>query len=243
VLRRARLIFFATLAVSAVLAPAVARADSTAGVVVRRCVTGDDAKHRLATFHAHMQSASGSARMAMRFKVVARFAGHKPQTLDNSQLNVWHRSNSGVTSFGYSQTVRGLGAGGSYRTVVRFHWYDAHGKIVRTARRESGECVQNGKLPNLFVSAIGIAPGSAAGTSVYRVSIGNNGKGTAENFSVAILVDGALADSKAVDRLEAGQTATLELNGPVCDQVRAVVDSDKTVTETAEDDNSRRRHC
>ena len=110
--------------------------------------------------------------------------------------------------------------------------------IVRTARRVSGACVQNGNLPNLVVSAVKIAPGTTAGTAVYSVAVGNTGKGVAKNFSVALIVDGALSDSTTVDQLDAGESKTVKLTGPVCHRLRAVVDRENVVPETVEEDNS-----
>jgi hypothetical protein len=224
-------------------APAVARADSSAGAELTHCRSGDAAKDRFATYRGHMQAVPGSVRMAMRFKVIARFDGKDPKTVDNPQLKVWRKSNSGVSHFGYSQTVRGLSPGGSYWAVVKFRWYDSDGSLLKKARHVSETCVQAGKLPNLIVSGVKISPGGAAGTSVYRVRVANTGQGGAASFSLALFADGALIDSKTLDHLDAGRTATVEMNGPNCSHLRAVADSENTVPETDEDDNVLRSHC
>jgi hypothetical protein len=224
-------------------APAVAHADSNAGVELTRCRTGDAPKDRLATYRGHMESVPGSVRMAMRFNVVARFDGQKPKTVDNPQLKVWRKSNYGVSYFGYSQTVRGLSPGGSYWAVVKFHWYDSHGNLVKKARHVSATCVQQGKLPNLKVSAVKISPGSAPGTSVYRLKVANTGQGAAAAFAVTLFADGALVDSKTIDHLDAGDTGSVQMNGPDCSHLRAVADSQNAVAETDEDDNVLHSPC
>src|SRR5204862_399358 len=136
------------------------------------------------------------------------------QAVGSSKLSKWHRSHSGVTCYGYKQTVKDLAAAGSYRAVVRFRWYDADHNVIRRAKRVSEACVQKGELPNLVIAGVHIAPGMAPGSSVYRVSFANTGKGDAEDFTVALFVDGALADSRRIARLDAGKHATVDLNGP-----------------------------
>jgi hypothetical protein len=233
------------LAAVALGAPAAAHAGSLppAFVHVTDCQTGSKGAHRRATYHARMRAVPGTARMAMRFQLRERFAGHGAQALSAPALKKWRRSRPGVARFGYSQTVKNLAPGGSYRMVVRYRWYDDSGHVILRARRVSGACVENGSLPNLVVSAVKVAPGSTPGTAGYSVSIGNVGKGPAENFSVALILDGALADSRTVERLEAGETATIDMNGPVCHRLRAVVDSEDTVPETIEDDNGLGARC
>ena len=126
---------------------------------------------------------------------------------------------------------------------MRFRWYDADHNVIRRAKRVSEACVQKGELPNLVVTRVHIAPGMAPGSSVYRVSFANAGKGDAEDFTVALFVDGALADSRRIARLDAGEHAAMDLNGPRCHRLRAVVDRENAVPETNETDNSYKSRC
>jgi len=227
----------------ALAAPAAARADGPASVHLKECTTGSDPSQRSATYKAWMHSVPGSVRMALRFRLIARYPGHRPQAVGSSKLSKWHRSHSGVTRYGYKQTVKELAAAGSYRAVVRFRWYDADHNVIRRAKRVSEACVQKGELPNLVIAGVHIAPGMAPGSSVYRVSFANTGKGDAEDFTVALFVDGALADSRRIARLDAGEHATVDLNGPRCRRLRAVVDRENAVPETNETDNSYKSRC
>jgi hypothetical protein len=190
-----------------------------------------------------MQAVPGSGRMSVRFKLIAHYAGHRPQQVLSPKLSVWHRSHEGVARYVYKQTIKQLGPGASYRVLVRFRWYDSQGRVIRRAKRVSGACVQDGELPNLVVTKVRIARGTTAGNRVYRVTFANTGKGSAENFSVALILDGALADSRTIVRLDPGQEGTIELNGPPCHRLRAVVDRENAVHETNEDDNSLRSTC
>jgi CARDB len=225
-------------------APAAADAARPASVRVSKCKTGAAPSQRSATYQAWMEAVPGSVRMGVRFKLFAHYAGHRSaEPLANSKLSVWHRSHKGVTRFGYAQTVKELHAGASYRTLVKFRWYDAKGHVIKRAHRVSAACVQDGKLPNLIVSAVKISPGTSPKTAVYSVSIGNTGAGSASNFSLTLIVDGAIADSRQIGELDAGESATINLNGPTCHRLRAVVDREQAVPETNEDDNSFGERC
>jgi CARDB len=225
-------------------APAAARAEKVAGVHVSKCKTGTRAKDRSATYKGWVRAVPGSERMAMRFKLVVQSPGQSSgRALSNTKLNSWHTSHAGVTKYVYSQTVRKLEPGSSYRMRVKFRWLDSSGNVIKRATHQSGSCVQDGARPNLVVSALSAFPGPAAGTAIYAVSIANRGDGPAEAFNLALFVDGGLADSRAIDRLEPGETATIDLNGPACKRVSAVVDVAETVAETAEDDNTLTSSC
>jgi hypothetical protein len=233
----------AAAAAVALCAPAAAHADAPAGVQVKTCTTGSDPSERSATYKAWMNAVPGSARMAMRFALIERYPGHRPHARSNPQLSAWHTSHKGVTRYVYKQTVKQLGAGASYRAVVTFRWFDSHGNVIRTAKRVSGACVQDGELPNLVVAGVRIARRASSGNWVYAVTVTNRGAGAAAGFAVGLVVDGALADFRAVDGLDPGASSTIELNGPPCSRLRAVVDRGNAVAETNEDDNSLKKAC
>lgn len=226
-----------------VLPVAAADAAPTTRLQVRSCQTGDSAKARHATFYARMHAVRGTSRMLMRFSLVYRDArGTRP--VPAPQLAHWRRSRPGVQTFGYAQTVTGLQAGGSYAAVVDYRWVDASGKTIRTARRMSGDCRQDGRLPNLAVTRVASRPGDAAGTLLYSVDVANTGGAQARNVLVDLFVDGAGTDSARVDAIDPGETVTVRVSGPVCrERVRAVVDRLDTIHETTEDDNVLRSRC
>jgi subtilase family serine protease len=149
-----------------------------------------------------------------------------------------------VRTFGYAQTVTGLQVGGAYAATVEYRWVDAAGRTVKTLRRTSAECRQDGKLPNLAVTRIAARPGDAAGTLVYSVDVVNRGAAEARAVVVDLFVDDAGADAARVDSVRPGETVTVRVSGPVCVQrVRAVVDRQDAIHETNEDDNVLRSRC
>jgi CARDB len=238
---RTRILTALTLAI-ALAAPAAADAAPTAAVHLTKCRTGAEPEQRHATYRAQMHSISGSVRMGLRFELVERRPGHPAQLIRDKKLNAWHRSHEGVVKYNYKQKIRQLSPGGSYRTRVKFRWYDADGKVIKRATRTSKACKQTGGLPNLVVSSVSFSEGPS-GTMDYTVSIGNTGESPAEDFKVTLFVDGAVVDERTVDRLGAGDSESIQLNGPACRTVRAVVDRDHQVVESVEDDNSLKTTC
>jgi hypothetical protein len=221
--------------------PAAAGARGPAAVHLKQCTTGAKASERRATFKAWMHAVPGSARMAVRFKLVSQDLGQGAQRVEGpTELNVWHRSHHGVTRYAYSQTVKKLAQNTSYRMVVRYRWYDGNGEVIKRAKRTSDECVERGDLPNLIVPAVAIP---SEGTPNYIVTVKNKGKSVAENFTVTLIIDGALVDERTVESLDAGDRVFVEFNGPPCLRVRAVADADETVAERNENDNSFSSEC
>jgi archaellum component FlaF (FlaF/FlaG flagellin family) len=233
-----------TVAIVAALAvPAAASARGPAAVHLKSCTTGAKPSDRSATYKSWMHAVPGTARMAVRFKLVARTPGRSAQRFEGpAALNVWHRSRYGVTRYVYSQTIKRLEQGTAYRMVVRFRWYDANGEVIKRAKRTSDECVQGGDLPNLIVAGVTYNP-AEIGTWHYGVTVKNKGKSVAENFVVTLIVDGAVVDERTVESLAAGDSTTVELNGPPCLHLRAIADSEDAVDERHEDDNSFSSTC
>ena len=236
-----------TFAVAAALAMVPAAAAHAAAphtiLKVRSCETGSTAKQRQATFYGRMRTVPGASRMMMRFTLVdhstpAGAVVHSPR------LARWHRSRPGVKSFGWAQTVTGLQNGGAYAALVDYRWVGANGKTIRSARRVSSDCRQDGALPNLTITRVAARPGDALGTELYSIDVTNNGLVTAHGVAVDLFVDNAGADSATLDTVAPGATTTVRVNGPVCVQrVRAVADRQDAIHETNEDDNVFRTRC
>jgi hypothetical protein len=231
------------LAAAAALLPAAAEASVTA-LKVRACQTGKSSKERLATFYGRMEAVPGTHRMLMRFTLIDRSSNGATIVNGPRKLARWKRSRPGVLRFGYAQTVTGLKAGGAYAVIVEFRWVDSHGKTIKSLRRTSGDCRQDGDLANLAVTGISAKPGDALGTELYFVNVVNRGTAAARSFQVDLIVDGAAADAAEVDLLKPGESATLRISGPECKaRVRAFADRSDSVPETTEDDNSLRTRC
>src|SRR3954454_17903785 len=211
---------------------------------VRSCQVGSTAKQRSATFYARMHAVKGTDQMAMRFTLIDRAGDGPPAVVDSPALAQWRRSRHGVSRFGYAQEVAGLDAGGVYAVQVQFRWLDARRHVIRSVKRTSDSCRQQGELPNLSISRIAARAGESSGTELYSVDVTNTGEGPARFVPVDIFVDGAGLDAATVDLVKPGETVTVRFTGPVCKRaVRAIADKDGTVRETNEDDNVLRSTC
>ena len=223
--------------------PSLAQAAPLTVLKVRSCETGDTAKERHATYYARMRAVPGAVRMQMRFTLIDR-SGDETRTIKSPQLAQWRRSRLGVRSFGYAQTVTGLEAGGAYATVVEYKWIGPAGKAIKSARRTSSDCRQDGERPNLDIVRVSTRPKVTPGADEYQIEIENTGSVAAREFDVALYVDSASADSTHVHEVLPGETVAVTVTGPRCTgRIRAVVDSADEVTETTEDDNVFRSRC
>jgi hypothetical protein len=240
---RARIPILLALAVALGAPTAGTAATAPAVVKVRACETGDAPKERLATFYGRMRAVPGTHRMQMRFTLIDR-SGDRAGLVPTSKLAKWRKSRPGVVRFGYAQTITGLEKGGAYAVTVEYRWRDARGKKIKSLRRTSADCRQEGELPNLAVAAITASPGDATGTLNYTISVVNKGDEEARSFKVHLLVDGATADAAEIDLVKPGETVSVKVSGPACRaRIRAVVDRRNAVRETTEDDNARSGRC
>ncbi|MEA2386542.1 MAG: hypothetical protein QOJ22_716, partial [Thermoleophilaceae bacterium] len=161
-----------------------------------------------------------------------------------SELAVWRKSRPGVKAFGYAQTVAGLATGGRYSVRVQYRWLDARGRTIARTKRTSGECRQQGSLPNLEITRLAARPGETSGTSIYSIEVTNSGRGEARDVVIEPFIDGAAADAQRIDLIEPGKTKTVYVTGPTCKRaVRVSVDRAGTVNETNDDDNVLRFRC
>jgi hypothetical protein len=231
-------------AFAAVATVPASAASPRASVKLTACQTGDEPTERLATYQGRMKHVPGAVRMWMRFTLFERVGDEQPVVVAAPGLRVWRKSRTGVRKFVYSQTVAGLGVGGQYSALVRYRWYDAKGRLIRTARHTSKECLVAGDLPNLrLVDVRGVAA-ATPGTETYSVDVTNTGRVAAGGTRVHLFVDGIAADSETIDGLAPGETKTVRMNGPACTaRIRAVVDRDDDVRETTEADNTLRSSC
>jgi archaellum component FlaF (FlaF/FlaG flagellin family) len=240
-------LFIASLALLCALVAGAASAGAakpTTQLKVRDCQVGDSPKQRSATFYARMTATNATSQMAMRFTLIDRAGDGPPTVVANPALARWRRSNAGVKRFGYAQSVAGLQQGGIYAVQVQFRWMNAHGQVIRSVKRTSGTCRQNGKLPNLSITAVSAQAGETSGTEIYTVDLTNSGRGRAHFAGVDIFIDGAAADGQTVDLVKPGETKKVRFTGPVCrNSLKMVADRAHKLKETNEDDNTLRARC
>jgi hypothetical protein len=211
------------------------------------CTTGPSAAARRATFTASMPAVARAARMAMRFDLLQRMEGDAEfARVALPAWGRWERSESGRTGFIWTKTVRALRAPGAYRARVLFHWYDASGRVLRRARRVTPVCRQRDSRADLQAGALAVAPGLAANSVTYLLTVRNGGRGAAGPFAVALAGAGMPQAPVAVARLAPGESRVVELTGPRCapgSTVRFVLDPANAIAESDEADDVVDRAC
>ena len=195
-------------------------------------------------FYARMRQVAGSDRMAMRFTLLERTGAEGFTRVRAPGLDRWQRSRSGVSAFGYRQSVRNLLENAVYRMRVDFRWFSPDGEVVEELQRRSSACRQYEALPNLRAELVGARTGSMPGVVRYFVRVSNDGKATASAIPVALTVDRGEVDTVTVPVLEAGEEIVLTIRGPECrDVVEAEADPEGTIAESSENDNAHEVDC
>ena len=234
--------FVAILALFAVAPSAARAADSSDRPPLRArlvaCATGGLAASRFAVFTGSMPAISGAVRMEMRFDLLQRHSG----TLGFARVPLprwgqWeHTERRGIAGFIFTKRVEQLAAPAVYRAVVRFRWFDAHGDLVRSARRVSGLCRQQDPRPDLEVGSLSAAPDGR-----YLVEVVNDGLTDSGPFSMALN-----SVTATVPAMPAGQRRLVAVAAERCapgDQVSIALDTGGDVEEADELDDAVARPC
>jgi CARDB len=224
---------------TAVGEPEMAR--SNAFVRVKSCSLGD----HWAVFYARMRRIRGTSRMKLKFTLLERPAGLNYYVrVAAPGLARWHRSAMGVRAYGFSQGVRGLRDGSTYRVRVYYRWIGADHNLLWAARRTSGPCRMFRPLPNLRVRLLGHWPTATAGVWSYGVRVGNAGRGSADDVALQFAVDGSVVASKTISHLASGEARSRYFTAPACaTKYSATADPDDSVAESNEGDNSASAPC
>jgi len=225
--------------------PAAAHADLPASVRVLSCDPWQPGSGGSVTYQARMRAVSGTARMALRIRLIEKIDDGEWRRVSAQDLGVWRRSSVGAKGLQWDQKVRGLRQGAVYRAVVDYRWFRADGTQIAAERERSAPCGQRGALPNLRVASIDVRNGDVEGTAVYRVTVANRGESAARKVGVLLRVDGEVVDeAEVIDVLQPGETHTVSFSGPVCrDHMRAIVDPKQLIEESDEEDNARTPAC
>jgi archaellum component FlaF (FlaF/FlaG flagellin family) len=234
---RVRLVTLLAL-LAAACAPS-AHAASPAGVRTISCTHWQEGTDGSVKYAARMRSIEGSARMSLRIRLLEKFGDGGFERVSAEGLGVWRKARAGASKFRWEQEIGALRQGAVYRAAVRYRWRDAEGRLIRTERRRSSLCDQDGALPNLRVQSIKTRTGEVEKTAVYRVTIVNDGSAQARNVGVLLRVDGEIVDeAEVIDVLEPKESRIVTFNGPECHQrLRVVVDPKQLISESHERDN------
>jgi len=209
--------------------------DGQAVADLQSCRVAVAPRERHATFGAQMSQVPGGRRMAMRVGLRQRTPpGRIYRALSAPGLGVWRQSSSGVRIYRYVKQVVDLPAPATLRAAVDYRWLDAHGRVMRRARRLSSPCVQPDERPRLVLGAATVLPQLGSLHDQYRLIVRDTGRGPATAFVVALAVNGQRAGSRTVERLGAAAMTSLTVDGPRCvtgGAVRITLDPSRHVDE------------
>src|SRR5262249_52207914 len=146
---------------------------------------------RFAVFVGQMPALQGTRKMWMRFDLYQR----TPATgvwkhLTVPKFGTWQKSLPGKPGFIYEKRVDQLQAPASYRALLRFRWYDKHGKLQRTARRTSPTCREPDPRPDLAVGRTVTATEAGMGRLRYLIRVRNDGRSDVGPFDTQLTVEG-----------------------------------------------------
>jgi hypothetical protein len=128
---------------SQVGAPGTGVSAPAVSVTLEQCMSEGEQAERSATFSGEMTAIAGAARMAMRIEVQERMPGEELfHTISAPGLGVWRGSEPGVKIYKYVKQVSNLSSPATYRALVRFHWLQDDGHVIRRAERRTSKCVQ-----------------------------------------------------------------------------------------------------
>jgi hypothetical protein len=115
----------------------------TASATLQQCLTAETQTERSATFAGEINAIPGSTRMEMRIEVLERTPGETIYHAVNAPgLRVWSSSAPGVKTYKNLNKVTNLAAPAFYRAAVRFRWFNAKGKLLKTALLRTRRCEQ-----------------------------------------------------------------------------------------------------
>jgi hypothetical protein len=113
------------------------------GVALEGCVSAGEQGERSATFMGEMTAIAGTAKMAMRIDVEERGVEQLEfHTISAPGLGVWRWADPRVKIYKYVKQVTNLSSPASYRAVVRFHWLNDSGHVIRRAALHTARCTQ-----------------------------------------------------------------------------------------------------
>jgi hypothetical protein len=112
-------------------------------VTLEQCVGTGEQAERSATFSGEMMATADTGRMAILIEVQERMPGEELfHTVSAPGLGVWRGSEPGVKIYKYVKQVTNLSSPAVYRALVRFHWLQDDGHVIRRAERRTSKCVQ-----------------------------------------------------------------------------------------------------
>jgi len=209
------------------------------------CHVGAQPADRFAVFVGQMPALQGTKRMWMRFDLYERNPSGTWRHLTVPKFGTWQKSLPSKPGFIYEKRVDGLMAPADYRAQIRFRWYDAKGKLQRSARKTTRTCHEPDPRPDLAVGKV-TATEAGMGRLRYLIRVRNDGRSDVGPFATTLSVDGNVQPVANVAGLPAGGATKVAVVGMRCElgsQIQVSVDSSGAIDESRESNNVVSRPC
>jgi hypothetical protein len=110
---------------------------------LEQCLDTGEQADRTAAFSGSMTTVAGAARMTIKIELQERMLGEALfHSVSAPGLGMWRGSDTGVKIYKYVKQFTNLSSPAAYRALVRFHWLDDKGHVIRRAERLTYRCVQ-----------------------------------------------------------------------------------------------------
>ncbi len=245
--------------IAAAIAPAAVSA-STKVVAPRAalagfaCLRAPDPGNRSVSVQAVMRPVPGTRALSLRFDLLERTQGTTRSLTGAGDLGIWLSPKDPTLGrrpgdvWELTKAVSNLEAPAGYRFRVTFRWLGAHDKVLATAVRQSGRCVQRELRPDLLVKSVAVTPiPSKPHKELYTAVIANDGASGAGPFQVLFTPgDGSAPQSDTVARVDAHAARRLTFVGPVCNPgspPTVVADATTQVDDSNRDNNAMTVAC
>lgn len=107
------------------------------------CSTGAAPEERVAVFEGRMRAFKSVARLELRFGLQVTSRERRGWTaVAVPGFDAWTAADPGVDRYVHTRRVEALVGPARYRTVVRFRWLAADGRVLARAQRASPVCRQ-----------------------------------------------------------------------------------------------------
>jgi hypothetical protein len=188
------------------------------------CQNAMDPASRAVSAKAVMRPVDGTRAMSLKFDLVEKAGGVTHSLSGAGDLGVWLRPKDPTLGrrrgdvWQLNKSVYNLEAPAKYRFRATFRWLGAHGKVLSTVVRHTGNCVQKELRPDVLVRSVTVtAVAHHPRKQRYVAVIANRGATATGAFSVLFTPGaGAPSQTATLAHLRAKSSRKLSFVGPAC---------------------------
>lgn len=118
-------------------------------VTLVECTTGQMPVERALQVTGSMPGGASTSSMWMRFELQQKIGQDVFKKIKVPAWSSWMKSDKQVPGFVVEREIDSLAASATYRVVVRYRWYDAAGKRIRSKSKISKVCRQPAVVPTV----------------------------------------------------------------------------------------------